>query len=120
LGAAIIEKHFTLDRSTGGPDSSFSVEPPQLRELCAGARTAWQAMGRVDYGLKSSETGNIKFRRSLYFVEPVRRGERISHSAVRSVRPGYGVPPKKMDLIVGAIAKRDIQPFTPVREDDIS
>lgn len=120
LGAAIIEKHFTLDRGAGGPDSSFSLEPAQLRDLCTGARTAWQALGRVDYGLKSSETGNVKFRRSLYFVEKVRAGERIPATAVRSVRPGFGLPPKKLDEVVGKIARRDVEPFTPVRADDIA
>lgn len=119
LGAAIIEKHFTLDRSAGGPDSSFSLEPPQLRELCTGARTAWEALGRVDYGLKSSETGNVKFRRSLYFVEKVRAGEPIPRSAVRSVRPGFGLPPKMLDEVIGKVARRDIEPFTPVRAEDI-
>jgi pseudaminic acid synthase len=69
LGASIIEKHFTLDRSGGGPDDSFSLEPAELAALCHGARTAWEALGQVDYGRKSSEQGNVQFRRSLYFVK---------------------------------------------------
>ncbi|WP_346362109.1 N-acetylneuraminate synthase family protein, partial [Bosea sp. (in: a-proteobacteria)] len=68
LGAAIFEKHFTLDRSGGGPDDSFSLEPEGLQELCTGVRTAWDALGAVDYGRKSSEQGNAQFRRSLYWV----------------------------------------------------
>ena len=68
LGASIIEKHFTLNRNGGGPDDSFSLEPVELAALCQGAKTAWAALGRVDYGRKSSEQGNVKFRRSLYFV----------------------------------------------------
>ncbi|WP_252512046.1 N-acetylneuraminate synthase family protein, partial [Acinetobacter baumannii] len=69
LGACLIEKHFTLDRNGGGPDDSFSLEPKELQQLCQGANTAWQALGRVDYGRKSSEQGNAQFRRSLYFVK---------------------------------------------------
>lgn len=120
LGAALIEKHFTLARSSGGPDSSFSLEPDELAALCTGARTAWEAMGQIDYGLKSSEIGNIKFRRSLYFVAPVKAGEPIPASAIRSVRPGYGLAPKCFDEVVGRRASRDIAPFTPVRLEDFA
>jgi N-acetylneuraminate synthase len=88
LGASIIEKHFTLDRSGGGPDDSFSLEPAELAALCQGAKTAWAAMGRVDYGRKSSEQGNAKFRRSLYFVKDMKAGDVITADCVRSVRPG--------------------------------
>jgi pseudaminic acid synthase len=119
LGAALIEKHFTLDRSAGGPDDSFSLEPEALQELCTGVRTAWDALGGVDYGLKSSEQGNVQFRRSLYFVQAVKAGERIPPEAVRSVRPGYGLPPKMLDSVVGKLATRDIPPFTPVRPHDV-
>ena len=69
LGASIIEKHFTLDRSAGGPDGGFSLEPTELAALCRDVRTAWSALGRIDFGRKSSEQGNIQFRRSLYFVK---------------------------------------------------
>ena len=119
LGAALIEKHFTLDRQGGGPDDSFSLEPADLRQLCEGVKTAWEALGAVDYGLQSSEVGNAKFRRSLYFVESINKGQRIKESDVRSVRPGYGLPPKMWDRVVGKVARRDITAFTAVREDDI-
>jgi N-acetylneuraminate synthase len=109
LGASIIEKHFTLDRSGGGPDDSFSLEPLELGQLCQGVRTAWQALGKVDYGMKSSEQENVKFRRSLYFVEDLKCGELIPASAVRSVRPGYGLHPKYLSHLVGSVAKRDIR-----------
>ncbi|WP_448254741.1 pseudaminic acid synthase [Ottowia oryzae] len=109
LGASIIEKHFTLDRSGGGPDDSFSLEPLELAQLCQGVRTAWQALGKVDYGMKSSEQENVKFRRSLYFVEDLKCGELIPASAVRSVRPGYGLHPKYLSHLVGSVAKRDIR-----------
>lgn len=108
LGASIIEKHFTLDRNGGGPDDSFSLEPAELLELCQNARTAWEAMGTVNYGRKSSEIGNVKFRRSLYFVKPLKAGDRVSADAVRSVRPGFGLPPKNYNAVVGAVLKADV------------
>lgn len=102
LGACIIEKHFTLDRSGGGPDDSFSLEPVELAQLCAGARTAWESLGRVDYGRKSSEQKNVQFRRSLYFVKDMEAGDLITADSIRSVRPGFGLAPKFMDRVVGA------------------
>src|SRR5690606_10946438 len=101
LGASIIEKHFTLDRSGGGPDDSFSLEPAELAALCRGARTAWNALGQVDYGRKSSEAGNAKFRRSLYFVRSAEAGEIITPDMIRSVRPGYGLHPKHLERVIG-------------------
>ncbi len=109
LGASIIEKHFTLDRQGGGPDDSFSLEPTELRDLCKNAFTAWEAIGKVDYGRKSSEVTNVKFRRSLYFVKPLKAGERVPEDAVRSVRPGYGLPPKHLGSVIGALLKTDVE-----------
>ncbi len=109
MGASIIEKHFTLDRSGGGPDDSFSLEPADLAALCQGARTAWEALGKVDYGRKSSEDGNVKFRRSLYFVKDLKSGDVITADAVRSVRPGYGLLPKFMEQIVGKHVRVDVK-----------
>jgi N-acetylneuraminate synthase len=117
LGAVIIEKHFTLDRHGGGPDDSFSLEPAELRALCVGVKTAWAALGQVDYGRKSSEQGNVQFRRSLYFVKPLRAGEMVTADAVRSVRPGYGAPPKFLDRVIGRHVKDDIKANTPVSLD---
>lgn len=114
MGATIIEKHFTLDRSGGGPDDSFSLEPQELEALCRDSKTAWAALGSVDYGRKSSEQGNAKFRRSLYFVKDIKAGEVISKDAVRSVRPGYGLSPKFHDQVIGKIAQVDIKACTPV------
>lgn len=119
LGASIIEKHFTLDRSGGGPDDSFSLEPAELAALCRGAKTAWQALGRVDYGRKSSEQGNVQFRRSLYFVKDLKAGDVITADAVRSVRPGYGLPPKHLDEILGQRVSRDVAENSPVLPSDI-
>ena len=101
LGAAIIEKHFTLDRHAGGPDDSFSIQPEELDQLCSACCTAWEALGRVDYGRKSSEQGNAKFRRSLYFVIDLPAGATITADAVRSIRPGYGMAPKFLPTLLG-------------------
>ena len=108
LGASIIEKHFTLNRKGGGPDDSFSLEPKEFADLCISARTAWEATGKVDYGRKSSEMANVKFRRSLYFVKDLAKGEIITADAVRSVRPGYGLPPKHIDAVIGRRTTRDV------------
>lgn len=115
LGAAIIEKHFTLDRSGGGPDDSFSLEPADLIGLCQGARTAWEALGSVDYGRKSSESGNVKFRRSLYFVKDLRAGDKITADAVRSIRPGFGLAPKFLEQVLGGTVTQDVVRGTPVK-----
>lgn len=119
LGAVIIEKHITLDRTSGGPDDSFSLEPAEFAALCKGARTAWSALGRVDYGRKSSEIGNVQFRRSLYFVKDLAAGEQITPDAVRSVRPGYGLLPRHLDDVVGAITSQAVAANTPVSWDKI-
>lgn len=112
LGASIVEKHFTLDRNGGGPDDSFSLEPTELTALCRDTKTAWSALGKIDYGRKSSEQGNVKFRRSLYFTKDIKAGDAISKDAVRSVRPGHGLPPKYFDSIIGKIATQDISANT--------
>lgn len=111
LGASIIEKHFTLDRSGGGPDDSFSLEPSELAALCQGAKTAWQALGQVDYGRKSSEQGNVKFRRSLYFIKDMKKGEIITKDSIKIVRPGFGLKPKFFDLLIGKRLTRDVSKF---------
>lgn len=114
LGASLIEKHFTLDRTGGGPDDSFSLEPPELAALCRDSRTAWSALGRVDYGRKSSEQGNAKFRRSLYFVKDMNAGDVITAESVRSVRPGFGLAPKWLNQILGRCVVRAVSANTPV------
>jgi N-acetylneuraminate synthase len=120
MGASIIEKHFTLDRSGGGPDDSFSLEPAELAALCLGAKTAWQALGQVDYGRKSSEQGNVKFRRSLYFTRSLPKGAKLGPEDIRSVRPGFGLPPKYRDQIMGLTLERDVEAATPVRLSDLN
>ncbi|WP_251048402.1 pseudaminic acid synthase [Halomonas sp. ISL-56] len=114
MGASLIEKHFTLDRNGGGPDDSFSLEPADLAALCRDSKTAWKAIGEVDYGRKSSEHGNVKFRRSLYFVNDLKAGAILSDADIRSVRPGYGIEPKYMEELIGKKLKTDIFKNTPV------
>ena len=114
MGASIIEKHFTLNRKGGGPDDSFSLEPAELTALCKDSKTAWSALGRVDYGRKSSEQGNVKFRRSLYFVKDLKAGDVISADAVRSVRPGFGLAPKHLATLLGRRVAGGVSRNTPV------
>lgn len=114
LGAALIEKHFTLDRNGGGPDDSFSLEPDDLFALCRDSKTAWKALGTVDYGRKSSEQGNVQFRRSLYFVKDMKAGEIVSSDSIRSIRPGYGLAPKEYGNVIGAKLLSDVKENTPV------
>lgn len=118
LGASIIEKHFTLDRSRGGPDDSFSLEPDELAALCHSAKTAWESLGSVNYALKSSEAGNVKYRRSLYFVKDMKAGDVVTSDAVKSIRPGYGLAPKHLDAILGKFLKRDVKWGQPSSWDD--
>ena len=117
LGASIIEKHVTLDRNGGGPDDSFSLESEELRQLCVGAKTAWESLGKIDYGRKSSEQGNVKFRRSLYAVKDIQKGEKFTKDNIRSIRPGFGLPPKYYESVLGAISQDDIKLGSPIKLD---
>lgn len=117
LGACIIEKHVTLDRNGGGPDDSFSLEASELTELCVGSNTAWRSLGKVDYGRKSTEEVNAKFRRSLYFVRDIGPGEVITKEHVKSIRPGYGMEPKYLYEVVGQVVKKAVVRGTPVTLD---
>jgi len=117
LGACVIEKHITLQRSDGGPDAAFSLEPDELAALVKGVRTAHAALGRADYGRAASEEGNVAFRRSLYAVKDIAAGETITDENVRSIRPGYGLAPKYLPEILGRKAKRGIPRGTPMSRD---
>ena len=114
MGACIIEKHFTLDRKGGGPDDSFSVEPKELSNLCQDSKNAWLALGGINYLRKTSENTNIRFRRSLYFINSLRKGDVISENCIKSVRPGYGLAPKFISDIVGKRVTTDVQKNTRV------
>jgi len=120
MGASIIEKHFTLNRNGGGPDDSFSLESKELSALCRDGRTALAGLGKVDFGRKSSESANVRFRRSLYFVKDMKVGEIITEGCVRSIRPGFGLPPKKIKEIIGCSVIREVKYGWPVSQEIIN
>jgi len=114
LGACLIEKHFTLRRSDGGPDSAFSLEPPELKQMVENTRVAWAARGHIDYQRTESERGSVIFRRSLYVVADVSAGEKFTTENIRSIRPGYGLAPKYAPDVIGRQATRDLRRGTPL------
>ena len=118
LGVSVIEKHFTLDRSRGGPDDSFSLEKDELSALCKDVSTAWQSLGNINYKRKDSEKDNLKFRRSLYFVNDLGPGAAIKLGDIKSVRPGYGLPPKMLQELIGKKLKRAVKFGKKVELDD--
>jgi N-acetylneuraminate synthase len=109
LGACIIEKHFTLDRADGGPDSAFSLEPSELTRLVQDCRHAWEALGDAALGRASEEEANRQFRRSLYVVRDVTNGTTLTSEHVRSIRPGFGLEPKRLPEVLGRAAARDLK-----------
>lgn len=119
LGSSIVEKHVTLNREGGGADDSFSLEFDQLSDLCINLKIAWDSMGKVDYGQKSSEKSNIKFRRSLYFIQDIASGETIKEKHIRSIRPGFGLKPKYLSNLLGRKVNKNISLGTAVKWEDI-
>jgi pseudaminic acid synthase len=117
LGASLVEKHVTLRREDGGPDSAFSVEPDELRALIEGVRTAWRALGSVSFAREPSEAANAVFRRSLYVVEDVRAGEPLTPQNLRSIRPGYGLAPRHYADLLGRCVKHNVARGTPMSWD---
>ena len=120
LGACFIEKHFTLRRADGGPDSAFSLEPDELMELVDSCRTAWSALGQVHYDPKGSERGSATFRRSLYVVADIAAGETFHANNVRSIRPGFGLLPKHLPDVLGRRTTRDLKRGDPLAWDMIA
>ena len=114
LGATIIEKHLTLRRADGGPDSSFSLEPQEFSELVRSIRTVEQAIGKPSYSLSKGEKDNAQFRKSLFVVKDVKKGEKFTAENVRSIRPGNGLAPKFYRSILGKKPKKDIKRATPL------
>lgn len=120
LGAPIIEKHFTLRRSDGGVDSTFSMEPAEFALLRAEADRAWQALGQITYGGTEAEQKSKAFRRSIYIARDMHAGDVLSTENIRLVRPGHGLPPKVFNLVVGRRIGRDARAGTPLTWDLLS
>ena len=114
LGATVIEKHFTLRRADGGVDSAFSMEPDEMKQLVEETHKAWQAQGKVSYGPSEKEKASTVFRRSVYVVKDIEKGEKLTADNIRIIRPGNGIPPKFYDIILGKIASCDIKRGTPM------
>ncbi len=114
LGATVIEKHFTLSRSDGGVDAAFSLEPEEMAELVTEAKKAWQALGKISYGVTAAEKHSLKFRRSLYAVKDMKAGEKFDRNNLRVIRPGYGLAPKYYDTLLGKKVKRNLKKGAPV------
>lgn len=108
-GASVIEKHFTLDRSEGGVDSAFSMEPHEFKMLVEEAYKAWEAIGTVSYSRTESEKRSLIFRRSLYITEDMKAGDVISEANLRAIRPGFGLPTKYYQLLIGKKVNRDVK-----------
>jgi pseudaminic acid synthase len=117
LGACIVEKHFTLSRAEATEDAAFSLEPGEFRSMADAARSAAEAIGGVNYSLKGGEADMVRYRRSLYVVKPLRAGATLDADSVRSVRPGYGLPPSRLPEVLGMRVCRDIPANTALRED---
>lgn len=117
LGAKVIEKHFILDKSIGGPDASFSLEPHEFKAMVDAVREAERALGRVDYQLNEKKVKNREFARSLFVVKDIQAGEVFTTEHVRSIRPGHGLAPKHIDSILGKVARKDIERGTPMSWD---
>lgn len=114
LGATVIEKHFTLNRADGGVDAAFSMEPHEMRSLVEETERAWQSLGEIVYGSTEKEKASLKFRRSIYVAEDMSKGDIITTENVRVVRPGFGLEPKYLDLILGKTIKQDVIKGTPL------
>jgi N-acetylneuraminate synthase len=114
LGANVIEKHFTLRRADGGPDAAFSLEPDEFRRLVEDCRNAWLSIGSVDYSRSDEEIGNRMFRRSLYVVADIAAGEELTKQNIRSIRPGFGLPPKHLTDVLGRRASRSLKRGEPL------
>jgi pseudaminic acid synthase len=114
LGACIIEKHLTLDRKLGGPDAAFSLEPAEFKEMVKSVREVEKALGEVSYDLTEKMKKSREFSRSLFVVKDIKAGEAFTEENVRSIRPGYGLPPKYLKDILGKQATHDIKKGTPL------
>lgn len=117
LGACMIEKHFTLSREDEGPDSAFSLEPKELKQLCQDAKIAWKCLGIAGYERKAAEEGNAIFRRSIYAIKDIKKGESLTEYNIKRIRPGFGLDPKYWDEVLFSKSTCDINRGTPISLD---
>ncbi len=114
LGACVIEKHLTLSRAAGGPDSAFSLEPGEFESMVKAVRVAEESLGKIHYGVSEHEPDSRKLRKSLFVVKDIKRGEKFNSESVRSIRPGHGLSTKYLEEILGSTAGCDIKRGTPL------
>jgi pseudaminic acid synthase len=117
LGARVIEKHFTLNRADGGVDSTFSLEPSELKSLVIESERAFLALGDVQYGIQETETKSSLFKRSIYVAKNIRAGETLTKDHLKIIRPGLGLSPRYFDLVIGRQVKKDVSAGTPLSFD---
>ena len=111
-GVKVIEKHFTLSREDGGPDADFSMEPHELKDLCKKAKLVHKSIGKASFEKKKAEVENIKFRRSIYIIKDLKKGEELDETNIRRIRPGYGLAPKYFDDVLGKKVNSDVEKGT--------
>ena len=116
-GATVIEKHFTLRRADGGVDSAFSLEPEEMSQLVVETERAWQSLGKISYGPTEAEKDSVKFRRSLYIAEDMKKGDILNEKNLRIVRPGLGLAPKYYNILLGRKMNKDVKKGTAVEWD---
>jgi N-acetylneuraminate synthase len=119
LGACIIEKHITLSRSITGPDQTFSLSPKEFKALVSAVRETEKALGKVYYGMSPQEAESRVFRRSLFAVKDIKEGEKFTSGNVRSIRPGYGLHTRYLDMLFDRRAKKNIRRGTPIAWDHL-
>lgn len=109
LGGTVIEKHFTLNRAYGGVDSTFSMEPSEMRQLVIETQRAWESIGHVQYGPTDAEKRSLQYRRSLYVIKDLRAGDVLTVNNIRSIRPGLGLSPKYQSIVLGKTIRCDVK-----------
>ena len=114
MGASIIEKHITLNRDDGGPDSEFSLQPEEFAHLCRDVKLAFKCMGSHDFGLKECEKENTQFRRSIYIVKDIGKNQELTKENTRIIRPSYGLQPIEYEKVLGCKVNQDIKSGTPL------
>ena len=117
LGASVIEKHFTLNRTDGGVDSTFSMEPEEMRTLVIETERAWLSLGKISYGATEAERKSLIFRRSLYVIQDMNAGETFTTENVRAIRPGLGLAPRWMNMVLGMKVRKTLKRGTPLNWD---